>query len=230
MTKIDILYNKNIISKELSEHYTALATNIQFLGKDIKKIVVSSVQENEGKSTVSINLAKSLADLGLKVLIIDGDTRNSVMLARFKARGKVEGLTSYLSGSVGIENVLYETDVNNLTILPSGQIPPNPTSLLQSRNFEIMLSAFEKYYDYIIIDAPPVGAVIDAAIIAKQCDGSILVVQSDAIKRKFVKKAKDQLEQSGSKFLGVILNKVDMEVSSYGGYGIYGNYGNYGKK
>lgn len=224
MTKIDILYNKNIITKELSEHYNALATNIQFLGKDIKKIVVSSVQENEGKSTVSINLAKSLADLGFKVLIIDGDTRNSVLLARFKARGKVEGLTSYLSGSVGIENVLYETDVNNLTILPAGQIPPNPTSLLQSRNFEIMLSAFEKYYDYIIIDAPPIGAVIDAAIIAKNCDGSILVVQSEAIKRKFVKKAKEQLEQSGSKFLGVVLNKVDIKTSSYDGYGVYGNY------
>lgn len=233
MKKIDILYNKQIINKDLTEYYNALATNIQFLGKDIKKIVISSVRENEGKSTVSVNLAKALAELGLKVLLIDADTRNSVMIARFKADGKIEGLTSYLSGVTGIENVLYETDVQNLTILPSGKVPPNPTNLLQNKNFDIMLSAFEKYYDYIIVDAPPIGAVIDAAIICKKCDGSILVVESGSIKRKFVKKAKEQLEQSGSKFLGVILNKVDMKTISYGeygAYGSYGNYGNYGKK
>lgn len=230
MKKIEILYNRKIIDTKLTEYYNALAMNVQFCGKDIKKIVISSVQENEGKSTVAVNLAKALADLGCKVLLLDADTRKSALIARFKSEGKIEGLTSYLSGMLEIKKVLYETDVKNLTILPSGQVPPNPAALLQNKNFDVMMLAFEKYYDYVIIDSPPIGAVIDAAVIAKKCDGSILVVESGSIKKTFIKKAKEQLEQAGGRFLGIILNKVDVETISYGGYGGYGYYGQYGYK
>ncbi len=233
MAKIEILYNKKVIDKDIEEYYNALATNIQFSGSHVKKIVISSVKENEGKSTVSINIAKSLAELGKKVLLLDCDLRKSSIVARFRLEGKTDGLTSYLSGITGIENVLHDTDVPNLTILPAGQVPPNPTNLLQNKNFDLMISAFEKYYDYIIVDAPPIGVVIDAAIVAKKCDASILVVESGAIKRKVLKKAKEQLEHSGAEFLGVILNKLDMSAENYGAYGSYGsygNYGNYGKK
>lgn len=219
MEYIKILRNKQIIDKKLDEYYNSLATNIKFLGKDIKKIVLTSVFENEGKSTISINLAKSLAEIGCKVIFIDADTRKSVMYSRFKYRGEVLGLTSYLSGDTELQNTLYRTDVENLTILPSGLIPPNPVSLLQNKNLDIMLDVFEKYYDYIIIDTPPIGSVIDPAIIAKKSDGSILVVEEGRVKKKFIKKAKTQLEQSGSNFLGVILNKADFERNEYGNYG-----------
>lgn len=227
MKKIDVLYNKKIIDKDLTEYYISLATNIKFLGSDVKKILFSSVFENEGKSTVAINVAKVLAEQGAKVLLLDSDTRKSSIANRFRFQGKLEGITSYLSGIVDIENVLYATDVNNLTILPAGQVPPNPTALLQNKNFNIMLSALEQYYDYIIVDTPPIGAVIDATIVAKNCDGIILVIEADRTKRKEIIKAKEQLENSGSKFLGVVLNKIDSKVVDYG---MYGNYGSYGKK
>ncbi|MBF0710759.1 MULTISPECIES: polysaccharide biosynthesis tyrosine autokinase [unclassified Gemella] len=231
MKKIHINYNTNIIVKDLSEHYNALATNIQFLGKDIKTIAFSSVQPNEGKSTVTINLSKALSELGYKVLLIDADTRKSVLANRFRVEGgKIEGLTSYLSGNTEIENILYSTDIPNLTIIPAGKVPPSPLSLIQNPNFELMLNAFRKYYDYVIIDTPPIGAVIDAAIIAQKCDGSVLITESGAIKRKFVKKAIEQLESSGSRFLGSVLNKVDIESSHYGAYGAYGVYGKYGER
>lgn len=230
---INILQNKKIINKDLEEHYNTLATNVQFLGKDIKKIVISSVSENEGKSTVSINIARALANIGNKVLLIDADIRKSVMFSRFRYEGIVDGLSTYLSGLAEIQNIIYKTDIPNLMILPSGKVPPNAVSLLQSKHFDNMLELLDKYYDYIIIDTPPIGMVIDSAIIAKRSDGCILVTESGKIKRKFVKKAKEQLEQSGSKFLGVILNKLDVktaEYGSYGSYGAYGSYGSYGKK
>lgn len=221
MSKLELLYNNNLIDKNATEHYNLLVTNIQFSGSGIKKILITSAEENEGKSTVSINLAKTFADLGFKVLFIDADTRNSSLLSRINLSSKIQGLTSYLSGISSIENVLYSTDISNLTILPAGVIPPNPVSLLQSRKFEAAISAFEKYYDYIIIDSPPIGIVADALIIAEKCDASILIAKENFTKQKVLKKAKEQLEKSQSKFLGVILNSVDIKTVNYGKYGKY---------
>ena len=230
MAQINLLTNKNIVDPKNEEYYNALRTNIQFLGKDKKVIVITSTSENEGKSTVSINLAISLAKLGLKTILVDADTRKSVMAGRFKFKNKISGLTNYLSGVSPIEDVIYETDIQHLNVIPAGQVPPNPTGLLQNKNFNIMIDVFKEYYDYIIIDTPPIGAVIDAAIIAKKCDGFITVVEVNKVKKKALERAKDQLEKAGSKFLGVILNKVEERDLGYGGYGSYGGYGDYGKK
>ncbi|MGX7097732.1 polysaccharide biosynthesis tyrosine autokinase [Gemella bergeri] len=230
MAEISVLNNERIVDSSIKEYYNALRTNVQFLGKDIKVIAITSTSENEGKSTVSINLAISLAELGLKTVLIDADTRKSVMAGRFKFKNKINGLTNYLSGSSPIEDIIYETDVNNLNIIPAGQVPPNPTGLLQNRNFNIMIDVFKEYYDYIIIDTPPIGAVVDAAIISRKCDGFAIVVESNKIKKKVLEKSKEQLEKVGSKFLGVILNKVDVKEVTYGGYGAYGGYGEYGKE
>lgn len=230
MAEISVLNNERIVDSSIKEYYNALRTNVQFLGKDIKVIAITSTSENEGKSMVSINLAISLAELGLKTVLIDADTRKSVMAGRFKFKNKINGLTNYLSGSSPIEDIIYETDVNNLNIIPAGQVPPNPTGLLQNRNFNIMIDVFKEYYDYIIIDTPPIGAVVDAAIISRKCDGFAIVVESNKIKKKVLEKSKEQLEKAGSKFLGVILNKVDVKEVTYGGYGAYGGYGEYGKE
>ena len=221
MAEISVLNNERIVDSSIKEYYNALRTNVQFLGKDIKVIAITSTSENEGKSTVSINLAISLAELGLKTVLIDADTRKSVMAGRFKFKNKINGLTNYLSGSSPIEDIIYETDVNNLNIIPAGQVPPNPTGLLQNRNFNIMIDVFKEYYDYIIIDTPPIGAVVDAAIISRKCDGFAIVVESNKIKKKVLEKSKEQLEKAGSKFLGVILNKVDVKEVTYGGYGVH---------
>ncbi len=225
--RVKILENSEIIDKAFEEHYNLIRTNIQLCGSDIKSILITSTIKNEGKSSVSINIALSLAKLGLKVLYIDADIRKSLIVRRFQFSDSVEGLTSYLSGLTDIENVIYQTELENLSIIPAGKRAPNPTELLQNVKFSQMMNDFVNYFNYIIVDTPPLGQVIDPLIVAKKCDASILVVQSNISRRKFVLKTINQLEKSGSKFLGVVLNKVNLMKNKYGAYGDYGNYGNY---
>ena len=151
----------------------------------------------------------------------------------FKSREKITGLTDYLSGSTDLSQGLCDTNVENLFVIQAGPVSPNPTALLQSDNFNNMIDTLRKYFDYVIVDTAPIGIVIDAAIITQKCDASILVTAAGETKRRDVLKAKEQLEQTGTPFLGVVLNKFNTEVEkygAYGGYGAYGSYGNYGKK
>lgn len=214
--------------KKTEEYYNSIRTNIQFSGNNIKTIVISSVEPGEGKSTTSANLAITFARGGFKTLLIDADTRNSVMSGTFKANERIKGLTAYLSGNAELNEAICTTTVENLYVLPAGQVPPNPTSLLQNTNFKYLLDYTREWYDVIIIDSPPIGLVVDAAIIAKQCDASLMVTEPGRIRRRFLGRAVDQMTQSGCQFLGVILNKVDNKLDSYGAYGGYGVYGEYG--
>ncbi len=212
---------------QIEEAYKTLRSNIQFSGSDVKVIGFTSSQPDEGKSSVSLNLAVSMAELGKKVMFIDGDLRKSVLLGRYRINKPIKGLTHYLSGLNGLNQIIYSANLDNLHLIFSGQIPPNPSELLNSRVFSELISDLRKEYDYIIIDTPPLGAVIDAAIIAQNCDGMILVVESKMISYKFAQKVKEQLDRSDTKILGVVLNKVDMsDTGYYGKY--YGKY--YGEK
>ena len=230
MPRLELAKNKEKALKKSEEYYNALRTNIQLSGENIKVIAVTSVQSGEGKSTTSTNLAIAFARSGYNTLLIDADIRNSVKSGVFKTRDKITGLTDYLAGAADLSNGLCDTNVENLFVIEAGQISPNPTALLQSKNFGMMIDILRNHYDYIIIDTPPIGIVIDAAIIAQKCDASALVVESGNVKRKALQKAKGQLEQTGTPFLGVILNKYDTQLEKYGSYGNYGDYGNYGKK
>ena len=230
MPSLELAKNKEKTIKKTEEYYNALRTNIQLSGDNIKVIAVTSVQSGEGKSTTSTNLAIAFARSGYNTLLIDADIRNSVMSGIFKTRDKITGLTDYLAGATDLSNGLCETNIDNLFVIEAGQVSPNPTALLQSKNFGIMIDILRNHYDYIVVDTPPIGLVIDAAIIAQKCDASVLVVESGNVKRKTLQKAKEQLEQTGTPFLGVILNKYDTQLEKYGSYGNYGNYGNYGKK
>ncbi|MGT2896316.1 tyrosine-protein kinase [Streptococcus entericus] len=230
MPQLELTRNKALDIKKTEEYYNAICTNIRFSGAHFKTIVLTSVQPNEGKSTTATSLAVSFARSGFKTLLIDADTRNSIMSGTFKANGKIAGLTSYLSGNSELLEVICDTNVENLSVIPTGPFPPNPTTLLQNNNFKELLTNARSWYDYVIIDSPPIGMVIDAAIIAQQCDASIVVTEAGEIKRKFITKAVDQMKQSGAQFLGIILNKVKQTVDNYGSYGHYGDYGNYGKK
>lgn len=230
MAHLELVGPKALEVKKTEEYYNSIRTNIQFSGNDLKTIVLTSVQPGEGKSTTSVNLAISFARAGFKTLLIDADTRNSVLSGTFKASGRIKGLTAYLSGNSEFVETICDTNVENLSVIPSGKVPPNPTSLLQNANFNKLIETVRSWYDYVIIDSPPIGLVIDAAIIAQKCDATILVTESGAIKRRFVLKAKEQMAQSGAQFLGVILNKVDSTTDSYGTYGSYGQYGDTKKK
>ena len=211
--------------KKAEEYYNALRTNVQLSGNNLKVIAVTSVDPSEGKSTTSTNIAWAFARAGYKTLLIDADIRNSVMSGVFKSRERITGLTDYLAGTQDLSQGLCETNVDNLFVIESGVASPNPTALIQSDNFGIMIETLRKYFDYIIVDTAPIGVVIDAAIIVQKCDASILVVEAGVAKRREVQKAKNQLEQTGKPFLGVVLNKFDIQRERYGSYGAYGSYG-----
>lgn len=230
MPTLEIAQKKLEFIKKTEEYYNALCTNIQLSGDKLKVISVTSVNPGEGKSTTSINIAWSFARAGYKTLLIDGDIRNSVMSGVFKSREKITGLTEFLSGTTDLSHGLCDTNIENLFVVQSGSVSPNPTALLQSKNFNDMIETLRKYFDYIIVDTAPIGFVIDAAIITQKCDASILVVEAGGAKRREVQKAKSQLDQTGKPFLGVVLNKFNVQREKYGSYGGYSSYGNYGKK
>lgn len=215
-----------------NEAYKTLRTNIEFAGADKKVIMLTSSAPNEGKSTVSLSLALSIAEGGKKVLFIDADLRKSVLIGRHHIHGEIKGLSHFLSGRAELKDVITKTQQDGLYILFAGVVPPNPAELLGTRRLEALIEGARKAYDYVIIDAPPLGSVIDGAIIARCCDASILVVAANTISRKFAKSVKDQLEKTGCPILGVVMNKVDLKQNKYyGSYygGYYGDYGNYGK-
>ena len=228
MPQLELVRAKAQMVKSMEEYYNSIRTNIQFSGRDLKVITLTSAQSGEGKSTTSVNLAISFARAGFRTLLIDADTRNSVMSGTFKSNERYQGLTSFLSGNAELSDVICDTSIDNLMILPAGQVPPNPTSLIQNDNFKSMIETVRGLYDYVIIDTPPLGLVIDAAILAHHSDASLLVTKAGADKRRTITKLKEQLEQSGSVFLGVILNKYDIHLDKYGSYGSYGGYGSYG--
>jgi capsular exopolysaccharide synthesis family protein len=200
----------------INEAYKSLRTNIQFCGSEIKMICVTSCLPSEGKSNVSFNLAKSLADFGKKVIFIDADLRRSAIIGRYKPDQAVIGLTHYLSTQNKIDEILYETNIENMDIIFTGPVPPNPSELLGSDSFSDLLKIFRKVYDYIIIDTPPIASVIDSAIVAQKCDGVVLVIESNAISYKLAQRAIHQLEKANSKILGAVLNKFDYEGKPYG--------------
>ncbi|CMX89291.1 capsular polysaccharide biosynthesis protein Cps14D [Streptococcus pneumoniae] len=227
MPTLEIAQKKLEFIKKAEEYYNALCTNIQLSGDKLKVISVTSVNPGEGKTTTSVNIARSFARAGYKTLLIDGDARNSVISGVFKSREKITGLTEFLSGTADLSYGLCDTNIENLFVVQSGSVSPNPTALLQSKNFNDMIETLRKYFDYIIVDTPPVGIVIDAVIITQKCDASILVTATGEANKRDVQKAKQQLEQTRKLFLGVVLNKLDISVDKYG---VYASYGNYGKK
>ncbi len=219
----------------MKESLRALKTNIQFCGDDIKTILITSAVPNEGKSTVAMDLARSLTESGKRVLLIDSDMRKSVFVGRLQAQSssgeEICGLSHYLSGQRRLEDVLYGTEIPRLFMIFAGPSVPNPTEILEKKYFAELLKFGKEHFNYILIDCAPLGATIDAAVVAKYCDGAILVISQGMASSRLILSVKKQLEASGVKILGAILNKVRLKKNNYeGGYygGYYGNYyGNY---
>lgn len=208
----------------LREEIKTLRTNIQFCGDDKKVIMVTSCLPGEGKTEVAINLARAFADMGKKVILIDMDMRKSVMVSRLQIDREVYGASHYLSGQAALGEAVVATNIPKLHLLVSGPSAPNPTELLESKRFQAMIESMRSIYDYIIIDCPPLGLVIDAAIIAKYSDGSILVIESGETKYRLAQDVKAKLDRTGTPILGVVLNKVEVKRNK----GYYSKY--YGKR
>ncbi len=211
------------------EAIKTLRTNLLFMGKQVQMVMFTSCYPNEGKSDIALSLAREIGNAGKRVLLVDADIRKSVYVTRYGIRKKVKGLTQYLSGQVEKQLIIYETNFQNLDIIFAGPVAPNPSELLGESIFGEMLEELKMRYDYILLDTPPIGNLIDAAVVAQKCDGAILVIESGAVSYKVAKKAKDQLNKSGCRILGAVLNKVDTKKDKYYSY-YYGKYGSYYKK
>ena len=212
----------------LTEGLNQLKTNLAFCGKDIKVITITSSVQNEGKSSVAFDLSKTMAEGGKKILMVDADLRKSVLAAKYHIQGIDKGLSHYLTGQAEIEDIIYETETEGFYLSVAGPLSPDPTSLLDSDQFQKFIDKVREDYDYVIIDAPPHGVVIDAAIIGKYCDGAVLVIEQGVIKRKVVQDVIKQLKRGKVRILGAVLNKVDERIGAYGAYDYKYSYSYYG--
>lgn len=211
---IEVIHNSKSL---VSESYRTLRSNLQLseFGKNLKVIVITSSNPNEGKSEVSINLAACLAQQGKKVIIIDADMRKPTQ-HKLTELNNTEGLSTFLLKKSGVNPINHLT-INgvNLYVLTSGPIPPNPSEMLASSVMKQSLKAFEDLYDYVIIDTPPLLAATDAQILASIADATLLVVDIKKSKRRQVTEAKRRLDHVGAKLLGVVMNKVDLYKDTY---------------
>ncbi|MGD6776272.1 CpsD/CapB family tyrosine-protein kinase [Sutcliffiella horikoshii] len=215
------LISDKLPKSPISEQYRTIRTNIQFSSVDqnLRSIMVTSSGPAEGKSTTASNLAVVNAQQGKKVLFVDSDLRKPTAHYTFQ-QDNFRGLTTVLTRQTSLSETIQSTRIENLDILTSGPIPPNPAELLSSRAMEDMLAAAYRIYDLVVFDTPPVLAVTDAQILANQCDGTVLVIASGSTDKDSAIKAKDLLNSAKAKLLGVVLNMKKQSDSSY--YYYYG--------
>ncbi|QHS23486.1 CpsD/CapB family tyrosine-protein kinase [Virgibacillus sp. MSP4-1] len=205
----------------ISEQYRSIRTNLQFasVDRELQTLVITSSGPSEGKSLTTANVAVVFAQQGKKVLLVDADLRKPTVHYTFQV-DNTTGLSNYLIGDASLEATVSQTEVPNLDVATCGPIPPNPSEILSSKRMQQYIQEAKELYDLIIFDTPPVLAVTDPSIIAKECDGALLVVRSKTAEREAAVKSKEQLEQVHANVLGVVLNDREVKESSY--YYYYG--------
>lgn len=193
-----------------------LLANIRFASVDrpVKSIVLTSSVPNEGKSTVAYNLAQAIASSGKRTLIVECDMRRRSLADMVGARAR-HGIYAVLSGQVELDEALVATSHRNLFFLDSEPHIPNPADILSSQRFRKLVAQMESDFDYVVIDTPPVGTFVDAAIIATLADATALVVRERFVKRAELQNAYDQLKKADANVIGVIMNMCEAESSEY---------------
>ncbi|MCD9023683.1 CpsD/CapB family tyrosine-protein kinase [Cohnella silvisoli] len=218
--------NRKIITLEnpqspISEAYKTLRTNIQWssIERPVQTILVTSPEKNAGKSLTVVNMAVSFTQLGKKVVIVDCDLRKPTQHEYFKKSNR-NGLSHLLAGHYQLEQCLVDTHIDNLTLLPSGTVPPNPAELLESGRMLKLIEELKASFDIIVIDSPPTLVVTDAHILASKCDGVVFVIRSGKTKKDLAQKALAYLNYANAHILGVVLNdQRDMKGEIQYGYG-----------
>lgn len=207
----------------VSEQFRTLRTNINFSNPDkvLKTILVTSSSPGEGKSTTSANVASVYAQEGKRVLLVDGDMRKPTVHHTFGLKN-TKGLSNVLTRQVSIEEAIQPSTLDNLSIMTSGPIPPNPAELLASKSMEQLIGELTAQYDFIIFDAPPILSVTDSQILSNRCDGTVLVVKAGEAEKAMVQKAKESLVASQANILGVVLNNFVLAKDNYYYYQYYG--------
>ena len=195
------------------EAYKTLRTNIRFAlrGEGCKRICITSGMSGEGKSITLLNLAISFAQAGQKVLLIDADLRRPAM-ARLLVEKTAPGLTNVLADLASVDEAIRKEVYPNLDVLLSGDVPPNPSELLSSEKMQELIDTTAKRYDYILVDTPPVNIVSDACVVANMLDGVLFVVRQGQSRKGPVKEAVANLQLTGARTLGFILNGVALDT------------------
>ena len=210
------------------ESINTICSAIMFAGKNMKRIVITSHAPNNGKTFVAVQIAHSMAKRGKKVLLIDGDLRRTVMMSQYRMTKVPAGLAHYLSGQCALEDAIYPTNIPNFYLLPAGQIVQTPLPLLTSPDFGELMKRVDRLFDMVIVDTPPVGIVIDAAEIAKHCDGSLLVIEYNKQTKGALQYVQKAMEQTETPVIGCVINNFVARglyqkkyYYSYGGYRYY---------
>ena len=225
MEEVTLIANSDAKSP-VSEAYRTIRTNIKFsniAGRELKTIMLTSATPNEGKSTTISNLAVVMAQAGHSVVVCDCDFRNPTQHKIFSVPNK--GLSNCVSTGSDVMEIVQPTKIPNLYVLTSGPVAPNPSELLGSQNMVDIFEKLKQYFDYVLVDTPPIMPVTDAAVVSGKVDGTILIIASGEVSPSIAVEAKKRLEQAGAHMLGVVLNKVDVASTGHYGYGYYYYYG-----
>jgi polysaccharide biosynthesis transport protein len=207
----------------------SIRTNILFMSPDrpLKIMVVTSPSPQEGKTTTAINLGVTMAEAGGRVLIVDTDMRRPRLHRSFGVPNQT-GISSVIVGKVTLEEAIKRTDVPNLDVLTCGPVPPNPSELLHTSRFGVVLAECAKLYDRIILDSPPTSAVTDPAVLGNLADGVVLVIKAGETTREAAMHARRQLATAKARLFGVVVNAIDFSNPAYGYEYYYRNYYRYG--
>jgi len=206
----------NGVSSLFAESFRSIRTNVLFSSADDggRFIVVTSTAPGEGKTVVSTNVSVALAQAGHRVLLIDADMRKPRVHEVF-SRAVAPGLSNLLVGDAAASEAIQESQTPGLWLMTAGTSPPNPAELLGSKRFKDFTAFLLQHYDWVIVDTPPVMAVTDASIVANLAHGVLFVVGSEMTSRRIAQRAVEQLELGQAKFLGAVLNRVDLEHNAY---------------
>ena len=211
-----------------AEAYIGLRVNLEFtsVGQPDRTILVTSASPSEGKSITAANLAVAIAQSGKRVILVDTDLRRPSTHKIF-AVPNVRGVTTALfrvGGSNLVDHMLLRKDIANLYLMPSGPLPPNPADLLGSQRMATLIEDLKSHADVVIFDSSPLLAVVDAALLARACDATLLVALAGKTRSHGLKHAADQLAQSGGRIAGVVINRVHVKYGGYGNYAYGSNY------
>lgn len=208
----------------ISEQFRTTRTNINFSvpAGEVKSLVFTSSLQAEGKSTVSANLAHLFAQEGKRVLFVDSDMRKPTVHLTMHTENLI-GLSNILTNQATWKEAVHESPTQeNFSFITSGPVPPNPAELLASKQFDAFLAEVSTHFDLIVFDAPPLLSVTDSQILANKCDGTVLVILAGKTQKDSARRAKELLQTSQAKILGVILNQFKMDKDHYYYYQYYG--------
>ena len=210
----------------VTESCRVIRTNITYSSPDrrIKRLLITSASPQEGKSTAAVNLGIIFAQGDKKVLIVDTDMRRPRIHKAFGISSGRPGLTNLIMGESTMDEVIADTGIPGVSVIPCGPIPPQPAELLGARHMEELAAELDARFDWVIFDSPPVVAVTDAVVLSRMVDGVILVVKAGKTTRDLVLKAKRQLTDVGAPILGTVLNDFDMKAGGYRYYYYYHSY------